>query len=222
MLSLHPIRDRIRLSLIVGVALAIFGSAVYYAYVSNHADPVRYPSGIPSWAWGATNITLTDSYPSQPDDFTNTMGRADVVVAGVISEVYPSQWAMPDNQGPPGGEITPEHLTSQGATYQIRTPVQFDVKEVFKGADIPDSIKFSFVGGRVEDTAFIQDQNMDVYKENATLIVFLSKGEPDGPSSYVNPERRLWPRNYLVVTGENKVRGQTREVPLAPILEQLR
>ena len=46
--SFHPIRDRIRLSLIVGVALAIFGSAVYYAYVSNHDNPVRYPSGIPA------------------------------------------------------------------------------------------------------------------------------------------------------------------------------
>ncbi len=219
-ISAHSTRDRIVLSLAIAVIMAALGSAIYYAFFNDHTDPVPYPSGIPSWAWGATNITLSDSYLTQPTDFSKLKERSDVVVMGVISQVHSPAWATPGNEGPENG-IAPEHLIGDVPAYQIRTPVQFDVKETFKG-DVPDSIQFSFMGGRVGDVALITDESKNVYTKDAALIVFLSEGDKGGPSSHVNSEGRLWPRGYLTVLDEDTARGPVREVALKDVLEQLR
>ena len=95
--------------------------------------------GLPMYAEGAANVILTDVYIGQPDDFSSALERSDLVVEGVIDELYPARWSTVDNAAP--GTITREVV--KDLAIHIRTPVQLSVKRVFKGKSVGDTLKFS-------------------------------------------------------------------------------
>ena len=208
--------DRVVLALALLVGLLALGSLTY---LIMRGDDEAITPGIPAWAQGATDIQLGGSYLYQPDDLSRELADSDVVIDGVISLVYPAVWATSEGKGP-GGGLTPEHLVG-GSAYQIRTPVQFDVKEVFKGEDIPDTIKFSFLGGRVEDAAHIEEKNTETYVSGTRMIIFLGKGLFDTPAAYVDPEWPFYP-NLTFSVVDKKAVGPREAVPLESILDQLR
>ena len=126
--------------------------------------------GLPMYAEGAANVISTDVYIGQPDDFSSALERSDLVVEGVIDELYPARWSTVDNAAP--GTITREVV--KDLAIHIRTPVQLSVKRVFKGKSVGDTLKFSFVGGRVGDTAHVYGWS-DVFEEGTRVIVIPSK-----------------------------------------------
>ena len=128
---------------------------------------------LPPYAVGAANVISTDIYIGQPDDFSSELERSDLVVEGVIEDLYPARWSTVDGVAP--GTITREVV--KNIALHIRTPVGLSVKRVFKGESVGDTLKFSFVGGRVGDTAYVYEWN-DVFQEDARVIVFLARGEP--------------------------------------------
>ena len=101
----------------------------------------------------------------------------------------------------------------------IRTPVQLSVKRVFKGESVGDTLKFSFVGGRVGDTAHIFDGN-ESYEDGSRIIVFLATGKPGGPARNVESEYGLYPRMHLIVKGD-VAQGPTKDIPMKELLRQL-
>ena len=62
--------------------------------------------GLHTYAEGAANVISTDVYIGQPDDFSSALERSDLVVEGVIDELYPARWSTVDNAAP--GTITRE------------------------------------------------------------------------------------------------------------------
>ena len=161
------------------------------------------------------NVITVSSYFGQPDDFSRVFSASEIVVMGVIDELYDARWTTSDGVAP--AEITAEVM--KDSTVHIRTPAQLTVRRVFKGDSVGETLKFSFPGGTVGDTAFIHAWN-DVLEEGATIIVFLSKGAEDSPPKKVE-EQGLFPRMHLVVNGD-MVEGPLKEVPLADIVKQLR
>ena len=170
--------------------------------------------GLHTYAEGAANVISTDVYIGQPDDFSSALARSDLVVEGVIDELYPARWSTVDNAAP--GTITRE-VVKDLATH-IRTPVQLSVKRVFKGKSVGDTLKFSFVGGRVGDTAHVYEWN-DVFEEGTLVIVFLAKGGPGSAAHNVEPQG-LYPRMRLVVRGD-VAQGPTKDIPMKELLGQL-
>ena len=170
--------------------------------------------GLPMYAEGAANVILTDVYIGQPDDFSSALERSDLVVGGVIDELYPARWSTVDNAAP--GTITREVV--KDLAIHIRTPVQLSVKRVFKGKSVGDTLKFSFVGGRVGDTAHVYEWS-DVFEEGTRVIVFLAKGGPGSAAHNVEPQG-LYPRMHLVVRGD-VAQGPIKDIPMKELLGQL-
>ena len=92
---------------------------------------------------------------------------SDVVVEGVISQLLPARWSTED--GEPLDDPKSDDVRGFGA--HIRTPVELSVKRGFKGKPVGDTIKFSFVGGRVGDVAHTFAWN-EVFEKDARVIVF--------------------------------------------------
>ena len=195
------------------LALTIAAAGSYYglAVVDSGTDKHSPSSNIPD----VQNVITMSGYVGQPDDFSQVFSKSEVVVMGVIDQLYDAKWTTSDGVAPT--EITSEVM--KDSTIHIRTPAQLSVKQVFKGNSVGDTLKFSFPGGTVGDTAFVHGWN-DVLEEGATVIVFLSKGADDSPPKRVE-EQGLYPRMHLVVKGD-MVQGPLKEVPLSDILEQLK
>lgn len=201
---------RLGILLSVFLSLIIAAVATYYVIQSNEASK----SGLSEYATGATNIVAVDTYVGQPDDFTAEAQRADIVVEGVIETLLPARWSTPD--GAPPDKLTLEVL--KNLNVHIRTPVRLSVKRVFKGNNIGNTLMFSFVGGRVGDTAIVAEGN-ESYAQGNSIIVFLSKGGPDNPASIVDPSG-LFPRTHLVVKGE-VAQGPIKDIPLKDLVRQI-
>ncbi len=197
-------------SAVIALSAAAVGS--YYGFVVRDNDSAKH--GLPQYAVGAENVTWSDAYVGQPDDFSAELGRSDLVVEGVLDELYPARWTTVDPAGP--GSITKE--IAKNVAIHIRTPVRLSVKRVFKGESVGDVIKFSFVGGRVGDTAQVFTWN-EVFEEGSRIIVFLGKGEPGSAAHNVDPQG-LYPRMHLVVKGD-VAQGPIKDIPMTELLQQL-
>ena len=195
------------------IAFAVAAIGSYYVLVAGDDGSERH--GLPQYAVGAENIIRTHAYIGQPDDFSSQLDRSDLVVEGVIDELYPARWSTVDNADP--GTLTEDHL--KDIAIHIRTPVQPSVKRVFKGESVGDTLKFSFVGGRVGDTAHIFDGN-ESYEDGSRIIVFLATGKPGGPARNVESEYGLYPRMHLIVKGD-VAQGPTKDIPMKELLRQL-
>ena len=131
-------------------SLAIVAAASYFGFAALRAqDNNMAQHELPKYAEGAAHVVSTGAYLGQPDDFSNMLETSDVVVEGVISQLLPARWSTEDG-GPPDD---PKSDDVRGFGAHIRTPVELSVKRVFKGEPVGDTIKFSFVGGRVGDVA---------------------------------------------------------------------
>ena len=195
---------------VIAMSIAAVGS--YYGFIVRDNDSDTH--GLPQYAVGAGNIIHTQAYVGQPDDFGPQLARSHIVVEGVIDELYPARWTTPQPAGP--GVITKE--VAKNPNIHIRTPVQLSVKRVFKGESVGDTLKFSFVGGRVGDTALVYEGN-ETFEEGSRVIVFLGKGKPGSPAHNVEPEA-LYPRLHLVVRGD-VAQGPIKDIPMKELLQQL-
>lgn len=194
-------------------ALAIAAAGSYYgqAVLGGGAEKRSLSNDRPD----AENVITFSPYIGQPDDFSRMFSVSEIVVMGVIDQLYDAKWTTSDG-------VAPEEITAdvmKDPTIHIRTPAQLTVTRVFKGDPVGKTLKFSFPGGTVGDTAFVHAWN-DVLEEGATVILFLSKGADDSPANRVE-EQGLFPRMHLVVKGDI-VEGPLKEVPLADIVEQLK
>ena len=185
---------------------------MYLAFASNGEDN---RASLPSYAVGATQLFVTHAYLGQPNDYSNELHRSDIVVQGTIAEVMPSKWSSSDNVAPEAD--SKEAVKNIDA--HIRTPVRMAVSEVFKGDDVGESLTFSFVGGRVGDTAHVYEWN-DVFERDTELIVFLGSGEVGEPAKNVDGAG-LYPTMHVVVKGD-VVQGPLRDIPKDDFLAQLR
>ena len=195
------------------IALIVAAVGSYYGFVVQDNGSGKH--GIPQYAVGAMRIISTYAYIGQPDDFSSELERSEIVVEGVIDELYPARWSTADGTAP--DTLTEDDL--KNIDIHIRTPVQLSVKRVFKGElSGGDDLKFSFVGGRAGDTAHIFEWN-DVFEEGTQIIVFLDKGGSSSPAHNVDPQG-LYPRMHLVVKGD-VVQGPIKDIPLQEFLQQL-
>ena len=194
------------------IALAIAAVGSYYGLVAQDDGSTRH--WLPQYADGATNLMVTQAYIGQPDDFSAELKRSDIVVEGVIQQLYPSQWTTEDGAAP--DELTKEVM--RNLSVHIRTPVELAVKTVFKGDSVGDTLKFSFVGGRVGDTAHVYKWN-NTFEKGTRVIVFLGKGGV-GSAAHKVEAQGLYPRMHLVVKG-GVVQGPLKDVPLEEVLSQL-
>ena len=169
------------------------------------------PSG---YRVGARRMISTHAFLGQPDDFSRQLERSDMVVEGVIDEIYPPVWTTADGAGP----VSSTEEDVKNTVVHIRTPVQLSAKRVFKGESVGDVLKFSFVGGQVGDTVQTFELN-DTFKEGTRVIVFLAKWNPGGPASNVE-EQALYPKMHLIIKGDF-AQGPIKEIPMGDLLRQL-
>ena len=225
------------------IALGVVAVGSYFGFVvqNNDSDLVK----LPNYAIGATKLMWTQGYIGQPDDFSSQLDRSDLVIEGVIDELYLARWSSVDGAAP---DILPSYdwdklvidlarrssvdgaapntlppydwskLATNHSAIHIRTPVQLLVKQIFKGKSIGDTLKFSFMGGRVGDTAHIVDWN-ESFQEGARIIVFLATGAPGSPVRNVEASG-FYPRMHLVVEGD-VAQGPVKDIPIKELLRQL-
>ena len=196
-------------SLAIAAAGSYFGFAAFWTQNNNMAQ-----HELPQHAEGATHVISTSAYLGQPDDFSNLLARSDVVVEGVISQLFTSRWSTEDGTAP--ADLKSDDV--RDLSVHIRTPVELSVKRVFKGESVGDTIKFSFVGGRVGDVAHTFPWN-EVFEKNARVIVFLAKGIDGSPAHNVEAQA-YFPRIQLVVNGD-EADGPTNTIKMTDLLEQI-
>lgn len=197
------------------LALAIAAAGSYYGLAVSGGGAEN--DGLSSDAPGRPeNVIEVSGYFGQPDDYSREFAKSETVVMGLITHLSDAKWTTSDS-------VAPEELTREvlkNSAIHIRTPAVLDVTQVFKGqVSKGDPVKFSFPGGKVGDTAFVHGWN-EVLEEDATVIVFLSRGGDGSPSKLVQ-ESGLFPTMHLLVRGD-MVEGPLKEVPLADIVEQLK
>lgn len=203
------------LSATIALGVAAVGSYFGFVVQDNDSDLEK----LPNYAIGATALIWTQGYVGQPDDFSSQFDRSDLVIEGVIDELYLARWSSVDGAAP--DILTTDDLNkiaSNNSAIHIRTPVQLLVKQIFKGKSIGDTLKFSFVGGRVGDTAQIVDWN-EAFQEGTRIIVFLATGAPGSPARNVEANG-FYPRMHLVVEGD-VAQGPTKDIPIKELLGQL-
>ena len=197
------------------LALAIAAAGSYYglAVLSGGTEKHSLSSDTPD---GLENVIQISGYFGQPEDYSREFADSEIVVMGLITQMSVAEWTTSDGVAPE--ELTKEVLKDPAV--HIRTPVELTAQKVFKGEiSAGDTIKFSFAGGKVGDTAFVHGWN-DVLKQNTSVIVFLSKGSDDSPPKRVE-ESGLFPTMHLLVKGD-MVEGPLKEVPIDDIVEQLK
>ena len=196
----------------VVIALAIAAGGSYYGFFAQ--DDGGYRQRLPSFADGAETVIKAQAYIGQPDDYSNEFGRSDVVVEGVISELLPAKWSTADGEG--SEEITPEVVKDLGT--HVRTTAVLNVETVYKGDSIGETLNFSFIGGRVGDTAYVLEWH-DVFTEGARVILFLDEGEIGSAVRMVDAQG-LAPRMHLVVV-DGSIQGPIKEIDRETLLQQI-
>ena len=133
------------------VALGVAAVGRYFGFVvqDNDSDLKK----LPNYAIGATTLMWTQGYVGQPDDFSSQFDCSDLVIEGVIDELYLARWSSVDGAAP--DILTTDDLNkiaSNNSAIHIRTPVQLLVKQIFKGKSIGDTLNpDSFVERPVRD-----------------------------------------------------------------------
>lgn len=208
-------RKRLRIVLIsvfVSLAIVVAGSNLMLAKFRAQDCMVQHE--LAERVEGASHVISASAYLGQPDDFSNLLAKSDVVVEGVISQLYAPRWSTKDGAAP--ADQTSEDR--KDLSVHIRTPVELSVKRVFKGASVGDTIKFSFVGGRVGDVVHMFEWN-EVFEKDVKVVVFLSKGIDGSPAHNVEADA-YFPRMHLVVNGD-EAEGPTETIKVTDLLEQL-
>lgn len=194
------------------LALAIVAVGSYYGFFAPDGGVDR--PRLPSFAEGAENVVVTHVFWVQPDDYSKEFGRSDVVVEGVIKDLLHTKWTTSDSVAP--DEITPAIVMDLDT--HIRTTALLKVEKVFKGNDIGDTLNFSFMGGRVGNTAHVFEGHED-FQKGARVILFLAAEEPGSPAKMVD-EQGLSPRMHLIVEN-GSIQGPLREVDRATLMKQI-
>ena len=101
----------------------------------------------------------------------------------------------------------------------IRTTAVLDVETVYKGESIGETLNFSFIGGRVDDTAYVVEWN-EGFTESARVILFLGQGEAGAPAKMVDSQG-LAPRMYLLVEEDGSIKGPIQDVDRETFLQQI-
>ena len=196
------------------VSLAIVVAGTYFGFASfwTGDDATHHESA--EHGEVANPIISTSAYLGQPDDFSNLLGKSDVVVEGVISQLYASRWSTDDGAVP--ADLDSDHVRDMSV--HIRTPVELSVKRVFKGDAVGDTIKFSFVGGQVGDVVQAFEWN-EVFERDLRIVVFLSEAADGEPAKNVEPSA-YFPRMHLIVVGD-EARGPTKTIKMTDLVDQL-
>jgi hypothetical protein len=189
------------------LALLIAGGGTYYAFHPSRQDG----STTALTAADPPSVTLIESYTGQPDNFTSIAKNADYVIQGVIEEVSSATWTTPDGKAP-------EQTNEQNPLVQIRTPVRLSVERIFKGRELPRTVVFSFIGGKVGNSVMMSEDT-EIYKPGNRLIVFLYKGQADSAPGRVHPDA-LFPSMPFVIDG-NIAHGPAKDVPLTDLIAQI-
>lgn len=159
------------------------------------------------WVLGQPSAPLpatahgSSAYGVQPQDLSRVMGDSDMIVEGVVTEVYPSEWTTPDKNPPLRLSDT---LTNDNL--QLRTPVLLDVETVYKGEGVPGTVLFTLPGGQTPDVLVTSPFGMTPRKGDR-IVVFLSKA-PDGagPWAKISP---LYPQLFFIVNGQSLIGPDT-------------
>ena len=112
--------------LIALFALAIAAAGSYYglAVLGGCAEKRSLSNDRPN----AENVITFSPYIGQPDDFSRMFSVSEIVVMGVIDQLYDAKWTTSDG-------VAPEEITAdvmKDPTIHIRTPAQLTVTRVFK------------------------------------------------------------------------------------------
>ena len=84
------------LSTTIALGVAAVGSYFGFVVQNNDSDLVK----LPNYAIGATKLMWTQGFIGQPDDFSSQLDRSDLVIEGVIDELYLARWSSVDGAAP--------------------------------------------------------------------------------------------------------------------------
>lgn len=133
------------------------------------------------------------AYGVQPQDLSRISNSSNLIVEGVVTEVYPSEWTTSDKN-------PPLRLTAAltNPNIQLRTPVLLEVSDVYKGEAVPGTILFTLPGGEANGITVSSPFGMTLVKGDR-IVVFLSTAPQDaGPWAKISP---LYPQLFFLVDG---------------------
>lgn len=152
------------------------------------------------------------AYGVQPDDLTRLAKISQIVVEGVVKEVYPAEWTTADKNAP--NDLS-RMVTDDSV--QLRTPVLLQVTEVIKGAGVPGTLLFTLPGGTDGEVAVSSPFGM-VPRTGDRILVLLSTAPKDaGPWAEISP---LYPQLFFRMDGETLV-GPERSVSRSDVMANL-
>ena len=183
----------------LGLSLAILAAGA--AWVVTFAGPPP-----------AELLTSSTAYGIQPEDLGRVVDTADLIVEGVITEVYPAEWTTPDKNPP----VDPARLLTD-RSIQLRTPVLLEVSDVHKGDSVPGTVLFTAPGGATDELIVSSPLGI-VFQPGQKIVAFLSKAPADaGPWAEISP---LYPQLVLITEGGKAV-GPERVLTRAELLSQI-
>ncbi|HEV2852678.1 MAG TPA: hypothetical protein VHC97_07735 [Thermoanaerobaculia bacterium] len=166
----------------LGLSLAIVAAGSYWVFGRSPERPQARHN--PSAAYGV-----------QPEDLSRVSAISEIIVEGVVKEVYPAEWTTRNKSAPAHME---EMLTNENI--QLRTPVLLDVWKVFKGRGVPGTVMFTLPGGTDGDVTVSSPFGMTL-EPGQRVLVFLSRApKKAGPWAEISP---LYPQLFFVVEGAN-------------------
>lgn len=181
----------------LGLSLAILGAGTYWVFARSERpqEPRHHAS----------------AYGVQPEDLSRVSAVSNLIVEGVVKEVYPAEWTTRDKNAPANLEMLGD------PNIQLRTPVLLDVEEVFKGEGVPGSLLFTLPGGTDGDVT-VSSPFGGTPKPGQRVLVFLSEATQEaGPWAEISP---LYPQLFFVVEGE-ALHGPDATISRRNLMDQL-
>jgi hypothetical protein len=165
----------------LGLSLAILAAGAYWvlAHPAKRPQPSRHMSA---------------AYGVQPEDLSRVTATSDLIVEGVVKEVYPAEWTTRSGNRP---ARVKEMLSDPNV--QMRTPVLLDVLEVYKGKGVPGTLLFTLPGGTDGDVTVTSPFGMTL-EPGQRIVAFLSTARKGaGPWSRISS---FYPQLFLIADGE--------------------
>lgn len=187
------------LAVSLGLSLAIVAAGTYWVFARS---PERSQSpGRTSHAYGV-----------QSKNLSRVSGISDLIVEGVVKEVYPAEWTTRDKNAPANVQ---EALGDQNI--QVRTPVLLDVQEVLKGEGVPGTLLFTLPGGTAGDVTVTSPFGLTLEPGQRVLVFLSNAPKGSGPWSEISP---LYPQLFFIVDGE-KLHGPEATVSRSSLMSQI-
>jgi len=183
----------------LGLSLAILAAGSYwvFGYAPNHRQP---------------QLRESAAFGVQPSDLSRISRISDVIVEGVVKEVYPAEWTTRNKSAPVNVQ---EMLTNDDV--QLRTPVLLEVWKVFKGRGVPGTVMFTLPGGNDGEVRVSSPFGLTL-EPGQRVLVFLSQAPKNaGPWAQISP---LYPQLFFVIEGKD-LHGPDRTVPRKSVMTQL-